>query len=126
VRRETTVLGIPNARFFTDQPALIVAEQERALIREAEYLHASRGGPLPTGHFLSLSGGGGDGLSELVCWSAGPSFELALIMELHRRVQNTVHDLRNRQRFAFKLAPVIADSIRFHRNDPADGQWPAG
>jgi len=39
-------------------------------------------------------------------------------MELHRRVQNTVHDLRNRQRFAFKLAPVIADSIRFHRNDP--------
>jgi hypothetical protein len=77
LRRETTVLGIPNARFFTDQPSLIVAEQERALIREAKYLHASRGGTLPTGHFLSLSGGATTGRSELVCWSAGPRMVIA-------------------------------------------------
>ncbi len=38
LRRETSILGIPNARFFVDQPAQMSAEQERALIREAKYL----------------------------------------------------------------------------------------
>ncbi len=35
-KHEVTVLGLPNARFFVDQPAAISAEQERALIREAK------------------------------------------------------------------------------------------
>ncbi len=58
------------------------AEQERALIREAKYLRASRGGALPTGYFLSLSGGGDDGAfgaGLLVGWTAHgdrPSFKL--------------------------------------------------
>ena len=34
-KHEVTVLGLPNARFFVDQPGAISAEQERALIREA-------------------------------------------------------------------------------------------
>lgn len=82
LRRETTVLGIPNARFFVDQPALISAEQERALLREAKYLSVGRGGVLPTAHILSLSGGGDNGAfgaGLMVGWSAHgdrPRFKL--------------------------------------------------
>ena len=82
LRRETTVLGIPNARFFVDQPALISAEQERALLREAKYLGVGRGGVLPTAHLLSLSGGGDNGAfgaGLLVGWTAHgdrPRFKL--------------------------------------------------
>jgi hypothetical protein len=82
LRRETSILGIPNARFFVDQPAQMSAEQERALIREAKYLRASHSGALPTGYFLSLSGGGDDGAfgaGLLVGWTAHgdrPSFKL--------------------------------------------------
>jgi hypothetical protein len=82
LRRETTILGIHNARFFVDQPALISAEQERALIREARYLGAGHGGALPTAHLLSLSGGGDNGAfgaGLLVGWAAHggrPSFKL--------------------------------------------------
>ncbi len=82
LRRETTVLGIPNARIFSDQPAPMQAEQEQALIREAKYLHVKPGEALPTAYLLSLSGGGDDGAfgaGLLVGWTAHgdrPSFKL--------------------------------------------------
>ena len=73
LRRETTVLGIPNARFFPDQPAPMRAEQAQALIREARYAHVKPGETMPTGYLLSLSGGGDDGAfgaGLLVGWTA--------------------------------------------------------
>jgi len=82
LRREATVIGVPNARFFPDQPALLIAEQKAALIREARHLGAKPGATLPTAHILSLSGGGDDGAfgaGLLVGWTAHgdrPSFKL--------------------------------------------------
>ena len=84
LRQEATLPGldIPNARFFRDQPALISAEQERALIREAKYLGVGRGGALPTAHILALSGGGANGAfgaGLMVGWTAHgdrPKFKL--------------------------------------------------
>jgi hypothetical protein len=82
LRRETTILGIPNARFYGDQPAQMSAEQMRALVREAKYLGIPRGGELPTAYLLSLSGGGDDGAfgaGLLAGWTAHgdrPSFKL--------------------------------------------------
>jgi len=82
LRRETTVLGIPNARFFTDQPAPMQAEQKQALIREAKYARLRPGQALPTAYLLSLSGGGDDGAfgaGLLVGWTAHgdrPRFKL--------------------------------------------------
>jgi predicted patatin/cPLA2 family phospholipase len=61
LRRSTSVLGIPNARFFRDQPAQMIAEQKQQLIREAKTLGVTRGGEMPTAYLLSLSGGGDDG-----------------------------------------------------------------
>ena len=77
LRRETTVLGIPNARFFSDQPAPMQAEQEQALIREAKYLHVKPGEALPTAYLLSLRGAATMARSERVCWSAGPRMAIA-------------------------------------------------
>ena len=82
LRRETSILGIQNVRFFADQPALFIDEQKRALIRESKYLGVARGGELPTAHLLSLSGGGDDGAfgaGLLVGWTAHgdrPKFKL--------------------------------------------------
>jgi hypothetical protein len=61
LRRSTTVLGIPNARFFRDQPEQMIAEQKQQLIREARALSVPPGGQMPTAYLLSLSGGGDDG-----------------------------------------------------------------
>jgi predicted patatin/cPLA2 family phospholipase len=75
-------LGLPNARFFVDQPAAISAEQERALVREAKTLGISRGGTLPAAYLLSLSGGGDKGAfgaGLLAGWTAHgdrPKFKL--------------------------------------------------
>lgn len=60
-RQHTSVLGLPNARFFVDQPAAMSAEQELSLEREAKALGVPKGGVLPTAHILSLSGGGDNG-----------------------------------------------------------------
>ncbi len=60
-RKSTSVLGLPNARFFVDQPAPMAAEQALALEREAKSLGVPKGGVLPTAYLLSLSGGGDDG-----------------------------------------------------------------
>jgi predicted patatin/cPLA2 family phospholipase len=60
-RGRTVVLGLPNARFFVDDPVAMAAEQERALEREARALGVSKGGVLPPAHLLSLSGGGDNG-----------------------------------------------------------------
>jgi len=82
LRRDTTVLGISNSRFFVDEPGQLSAEQARSLAREAKYLHAARGAALPTAHLLSLSGGGDDGAfgaGLLVGWTAHgdrPHFKL--------------------------------------------------
>ena len=82
LRRSTSVLGIPNARFFKDQPEHIIAEQKRQLIREAQYLGIKRGGEMPTAYLLSLSGGGDDGAfgaGLLTGWTARgdrPKFKL--------------------------------------------------
>lgn len=82
LRRDTTVLGIPNSRFFVDEPSQLSDEQARSLAREAKYLHAARGAALPTAHLLSLSGGGDDGAfgaGLLVGWTAHgdrPRFKL--------------------------------------------------
>jgi hypothetical protein len=70
---EATVLGLPNARFFVDRPEAILAEQERALIREAKTFGVLRGGTLPAANLLSLSGGGDNGAfgaGLLVGWTA--------------------------------------------------------
>ena len=81
-KHEVTVLGLPNARFFVDQPAALSAEQERALVREARTLGVGRGGILPTAYLLSLSGGGDNGAfgaGLLVGWTAHgdrPKFKL--------------------------------------------------
>jgi predicted patatin/cPLA2 family phospholipase len=81
-RRNATVLGLRNARFFVDEPAAISAEQEQALVREAKSLGVSRGGILPTGQYLALSGGGDKGAfgaGLLVGWTAHgdrPNFKL--------------------------------------------------
>lgn len=81
-RRSAIVLGIPNARFFVDEPAAIAAEQERALVREAKILGVARGGALPTAYLLSLSGGGDGGAfgaGLIVGWTAHgdrPKFKL--------------------------------------------------
>jgi len=81
-RRDATVLGLPNARFFADDPAAMSAEQERALLREAKALGVARGGVLPTAYTLSLSGGGDNGAfgaGLLVGWTAHgdrPRFKL--------------------------------------------------
>ncbi len=80
--RDATVLGLPNARLFPDQPEAISAEQERAIIREARTLGVGRGGALPTAHLLSLSGGGDNGAfgaGLLAGWTAHgdrPTFKL--------------------------------------------------
>ncbi|WP_424360132.1 patatin-like phospholipase family protein [Methylocystis parvus] len=60
-RQNTSVLGLPNGRFFIDQPALMAAEQALALEREAKALGVPKGGALPTAYLLSLSGGGDNG-----------------------------------------------------------------
>jgi predicted patatin/cPLA2 family phospholipase len=81
-KHEVRVLGLPNARFFVDQPEALSAEQGRALIREAKALGVSRGGTLPTAYLLSLSGGGDDGAfgaGLLAGWTAHgdrPKFKL--------------------------------------------------
>jgi len=82
LRREASVLGIANARFFTDEPGPMIEEQKRALLRESRFLGAAPGRELPTAHLLSLSGGGDDGAfgaGLLVGWSAHgdrPKFKL--------------------------------------------------
>ncbi len=81
-KHDVTVLGIPNARLFVDQPEAISAEQERAILREARTLGIGRGGSLPTAYLLSLSGGGDNGAfgaGLLAGWTAygdRPKFKL--------------------------------------------------
>ena len=70
----TSVLGLPNARFFLDEPELMAKEQALALEREAKALGVSRGGVLPAAHLLSLSGGGDNGaLAPAFSPRVGPS-----------------------------------------------------
>lgn len=77
-----TVLGIPNARFFLDDPKPMLAEQALSLEREAKVRGVARGGVLPTAYLLSLSGGGDGGAfgaGLLVGWTAHgdrPDFKL--------------------------------------------------
>jgi hypothetical protein len=81
-RSAATVLGIPEARFFSDETALIEQVQKQALIREAKHLGVKRGGVLPAAHVLALSGGGDNGAfgaGLLVGWTAHgdrPAFKL--------------------------------------------------
>ncbi len=60
-RRDATVLGLPNARFFKDDVKAMAAEQQRALLREAHHAGVAPGGELPKAYLLSLSGGGDNG-----------------------------------------------------------------
>jgi hypothetical protein len=82
---QTTILGIPNARFYADtQAAALAQEGLRALERERAAYAGSVGsnGRLPPANFLGLSGGSDDGAfgaGLLVGWSeAGtrPEFKL--------------------------------------------------
>jgi hypothetical protein len=81
-RKNTIVLGIPNARFFVDQPAAMAAEQQLALDREAKAQGVPKGGVLPKAYLLSLSGGGDNGAfgaGLLTGWTAHgdrPKFKL--------------------------------------------------
>ncbi len=81
-RRGATILGLPNARFFVDDPASMSVEQEQALAREAKSLGIKKGGVLPTADLLSLSGGGDNGAfgaGLLAGWTAHgrrPNFKL--------------------------------------------------
>jgi predicted patatin/cPLA2 family phospholipase len=82
LRPYVTVLGLPNGRFYTDEPAAMQAEQELSLRREARSLGVPKGGVLPAVSVLSLSGGGDDGAfgsGLLVGWTAHgdrPQFKL--------------------------------------------------
>ena len=64
------------------RPEGFIAEQERALNREAKAVGVGRGGTLPTAYVLSLSGGGDNGAfgaGLLVGWTAHgdrPKFKL--------------------------------------------------
>jgi predicted acylesterase/phospholipase RssA len=58
--KRASVLDLPNARFYVDEPREILAEANRALQREVEY-NRSIGRPLPPAKYLALSGGGDDG-----------------------------------------------------------------
>ena len=76
-----TVLGLSNARFwawFDTQGEAYLQEWLQSLERE----RAANGGELPAGHFLAISGGGGDGAfgAGLICGWADtgtlPTFKL--------------------------------------------------
>ena len=57
-----SVLDLPNARFLVTDRAAMAAEGRASLEREKAARKAEgRSGPLPTAHFLALSGGGDDG-----------------------------------------------------------------
>src|SRR5215213_5011524 len=78
---KASVLDIPNARFYVDQPQAILADANRALQREMAY-NRSIGQSLPPAKYLALSGGGDDGAfgaGLLVGWTERgdrPSFKL--------------------------------------------------
>jgi hypothetical protein len=79
--KRASVLGIPNARFFVDEPAPMMAEADASVRRELAY-YESLHRPLPPSEFLSISGGGDDGAfgaGLLVGWTEHgdrPSFKL--------------------------------------------------
>jgi predicted acylesterase/phospholipase RssA len=81
-RRSATVMGITNARLYTDQTEEIEREQGKALIREAHYRGIKKGGTFPKTYGLTLSGGADDGAfgaGLLVGWSVHgdrPTFKL--------------------------------------------------
>lgn len=57
-----SVIDLPNARFFVTDRAALAAEGRASVGREMAARKAEgRSGPLPTAHFLALSGGGDDG-----------------------------------------------------------------
>jgi len=81
-RQTAHILGIPNARFYTDQIKEIEKEQANALIREARFRGIKQGGTIPKTYGLTLSGGADDGAfgaGLLVGWTAHgdrPPFKL--------------------------------------------------
>ena len=73
---QTTVLGIPNARFYPDtqtgalaQEALRAADRERA----ANPQNVGSGGRLPPANLLGISGGSDNGAFGAGLWSGRPS-----------------------------------------------------
>lgn len=71
-RKSVKILGLSNARFYTDQIEEITAEQAKALAREANYKGIRKGGTIPKTYGLTLSGGGDNGAfgaGLLVGWS---------------------------------------------------------
>ncbi len=65
-RNETTaaqIPGIPNARYFPDTQADLLAQDAVAALRreEADLAQSGYGGPLRTANLLAISGGGADG-----------------------------------------------------------------
>ena len=79
--QQASVLEIPNARFYVDQPRPMIAEATQAYHRETAY-NRSIGRSLPRADFLALSGGGDDGAfgaGLLVGWTergSRPAFKL--------------------------------------------------
>ena len=80
---ELAVLGVPEARFWTDgEAAPIAAYLDRVLRRQTEAAAPAPGGRLPPAHFLALSGGADDGAfgaGVLTGWTTTgtrPSFDL--------------------------------------------------
>jgi hypothetical protein len=77
------VLGVPETRFWADgDPAPLIAFYERLLSRRQAGRPVGRGGRIPPGHFLALSGGADDGAfgaGVLVGWTETgqrPEFDL--------------------------------------------------
>jgi len=71
-RNFVKILGLTNARFYTDQIDEITQEQTKAIIREAHYKGIQKGGTIPKTYGLTLSGGadnGAFGAGLLVGWS---------------------------------------------------------
>ena len=71
-RKSIKILGLSNARYYTDQIEEITQEQAKALVREANYKGVKKGGMIPKTYGLTLSGGGDNGAfgaGLLVGWS---------------------------------------------------------
>lgn len=60
-RKSVKIMGITNARYYTDQIDEIVQEQARALVREANHKGVKKGGLIHKTYGLTISGGADNG-----------------------------------------------------------------
>jgi len=84
-RREAVVLGLPNARFFVDEPAAMAAEQQRALLREAHSLGVEKAARCRQPIFWRCRAAATMEPLAPGCWSAGRRMAIAQVQTRGRR-----------------------------------------